>query len=225
MTYKKRLTILSWNVFGLGKKLKDKEFTGIIEKHDMVCLMETWSSVQTNVRIKGFEHIHRIRHKRRKKGRRSGGLVLYFKKWLKPGIKELAKTHEDLLWVKLDAHFFGFERDVYFCIVYIKPNATRSPNSALLQLEKDIARFSKFGNIVLVGDFNARTGQLDDFIKDDTVDDYVHTGSDYSVDLPLYNMIRQNKDTKVNSQGKALIELCKISGLRIMNGRTVGYFW
>lgn len=221
---KERLKLLSWNVFGLGEKLKDRDFVNTIIDYDMVCLTETWLSAQSDVNLKGFRCIKRPRNKRRKKGRRSGGIILYFKKWLSNGIKEISKSHEDLLWVKLDRYFFGFDKDVYICIAYIKPNSCNIPNSAFLQLEKDISRFDKYGHVVLVGDFNARTGELNDFVMNDTEDKYFDNSSDYSIDSSsmMYNRKRMNKDKKINNQGRELINLCQGTGLRIANGRTVG---
>ncbi len=113
-----RLNLLSWNVWGLSKKLHDSEFIDILKENDIICLTETWTSVQSNIKLASYVPIHRIRKKRRKKGRRSGGIILYYKQYLKPGITELPKTHEDLLWVKLHAKMFGFRQDLYLCTVY-----------------------------------------------------------------------------------------------------------
>ena len=222
MVCNRRLSIVTWNVNGLSEKLKDDEFIRIISNNDMICLTETWTSVQSNIKLKGYKSVHRIRHKHRRKGRRSGGIIFYYHKRLSIGIKEIPKTHEDLLWLKLDSNFFGFKNDLYLCVTYLKPHAINTQNSACLQLEKDICRFSKCGQIVLSGDFNARTGIMNDFVINDDIDKYIDTGNDYSVDSLKYNRSRQNMDGKLNSQGRALLDLCKAAGLRIINGRKMG---
>ena len=84
MTVSTRLKLISWNVWGLGKKLKDSEFVDILTQNDIVCLPETWTSVQSNVKIRQYENIHRYRLKRRRKG----GILVYYKKSLKAGILE-----------------------------------------------------------------------------------------------------------------------------------------
>ena len=56
-----------------------------------------------------------------------------------------------------------------------------------------------------MGDFNARTGLLDDCIQLDGEINYV---------VP-----RANKDTKINTNGRLLIDLCKTTEIAILNGR------
>ena len=70
-----------------------------------------------------------------------------------------------------------------------------------------------------MGDFNARTGNLSDFILND---DGRHVGlpDDYVTDSII--MDRSNYDTTVTKFGKRLIELCRMCGLRIVNGRKIG---
>ena len=75
MVCNRRLSIVTWNVNGLSEKLKDDEFIRIISNNDMICLTETWTSVQSNIKLKGYKSVHRIRHKNRRKGRRSGGII------------------------------------------------------------------------------------------------------------------------------------------------------
>ena len=60
--------------------------------------------------------------------------------------------------------------------------------------------------VFLMGDFNARTGEMSDYIL---LDDEVSA-------LPE----RKNKDRKVNNNGRQLVNLCKITDLVIVNGRT-----
>ena len=74
--------------------------------------------------------------------------------------------------------------------------------------------------VMLVGDFNSRVGVTSDFEKD-----YDHEGSFLEND-PFYTYFqkcqlfnRENKDKHVNNNGKKLIELCKMSDLKIANGR------
>ena len=73
-------------------------------------------------------------------------------------------------------------------------------------------------DIFLCGDFNARTSNLPDFITDEYT---VFNGgqpnfvcSDILADSQRYNI-----DTKANTYGELLLELCKNTGLIIANGR------
>ncbi len=93
-----RETSLSWNVNGIGEKRQDTDFIEINSQYNMVCFTEMWSSVKTNVKIKGLEKpFHLFRHKCRKKGCRSGGILVYLKKQIAQRVKGILKTHDDLL--------------------------------------------------------------------------------------------------------------------------------
>ncbi len=115
----------------------------------------------------------------------------------------------------------SFEKDLYICTVYNNPYSSGSNNCTLLQLQKDIERFSKSGKILLCGDFNARTACLEDF-KNDYISTHIQTRSGYSVDKSKHNILKQNKDAEVNNWGREFTDLCKGGNLRILNGRTVG---
>ena len=65
-------------------------------------------------------------------------------------------------------------------------------------------------------DLNARTGKLPDYILtsgDDTIDAITFATSS---EFPQYN--RFSDDSKSNRYGKDLLDLCKSSNMRIMNG-------
>ena len=109
-------------------------------------------------------------------------------------------------------------------MVYISPeNSTysrRSKEDILSLVKQDICKFQKDGDIMLLGDMNARTGTLGDFISDDS-GQYLPVANDiYTQDIPLKPRVSQ--DIHVNDRGNQLIDLCISSQLRIMNGRTLG---
>ena len=71
-----------------------------------------------------------------------------------------------------------------------------------------------------MGDLNGRTKTGEDFVRDN-LDKYSPiNNSSYMKDTEL---TRNNKDQHpIDQQGKIIIELCKSSSLRILNGRTLG---
>ena len=73
-------------------------------------------------------------------------------------------------------------------------------------------------DIFLCGDFNARTSTLPDIITDEFT---AFNGSqpNFACSNILADSQRYNMDTKANSYGKLLLELCKNTGLIIANGR------
>ena len=88
-------------------------------------------------------------------------------------------------------------------------------------LEEDVARYHLDGNVIIGGDFNAKTGTKFDFV-DDNVDKHspIMDIDTYVTDKPIK---RNNCDKhSVDNQGEALLDLCKSSRMRILNGRTKG---
>ena len=78
------------------------------------------------------------------------------------------------------------------------------------------------GNVLVIGDLNARIANHDDFIADENK---IHSSlqdilpEDYVQD---FNIDRNSLDKVFNSQGQQLIDLCITSQLRVLNGRFIG---
>ena len=70
---------------------------------------------------------------------------------------------------------------------------------------------------MILGDFNGRTNTLEDYVPKDG-NNFINDVSDIS----LHPKIRQNFDTTINNHGRQLINICKNTDLRILNGRTKG---
>ena len=123
---------------------------------------------------------------------------------------------------RFDKISFGLADDLFVCFVYIPPSDSiwfksgRSLNFDILQDER--ANYDAKGLILILGDFNGRTGTLPDFIVNDSVDDFLPVANDYSPDTAL--ITRQSSDNTINHSSRLLIEFCKTEGLRILNGHT-----
>jgi uncharacterized protein YpiB (UPF0302 family) len=128
-----------------------------------------------------------------------------------------------MFWLKLCKKLFSLEKDLYIGVTYISPanSSFSSKRDNIFEiLESDIAKYSQYGNCLICGDFNARTATEPDYCLDENSNDYVSLPNDYVSDIPLK---RNNLDIeKPDDHGKQLLTLCKTSGLRILNGRTVG---
>ena len=146
--------------------------------------------------------------------------MCYFRKEIKEGIESIPglEQSQDRLWIKLSANFFGLDKDIYLCLSYISPETSchsASRDSLWNTLEKEIAKFSPDGHIILTGDFNARTGVMLDYIAEDS-DQHIPLPPEYELDIPVP---RSSEDRTVNNFGKELIELCIAGQLQIVNGR------
>ena len=87
-------------------------------------------------------------------------------------------------------------------------------------MENDILKYQKNGEILIVGDLNARTGTLNDFIENDIFNP--NTDDTYLTDINWSK--RNNSDVIVNKQGKNILDTCISHRLRILNGRKIGDF-
>ncbi|VDH99461.1 Hypothetical predicted protein [Mytilus galloprovincialis] len=76
------------------------------------------------------------------------------------------------------------------------------------------------GDILLVGDLNARTGSEKDYIDGDSTSHVPLFDENYDVDC--FTEERVSKDLITDSRGKNLLEFCIGNQLRILNGRMCG---
>ena len=216
----KNISCSAWNVNGLSKKkLQDKEFLKNVKKYDIICLSETWTKKSSEVMINGFKHFHAQSVNMCKKGRRSGGVIVYVKNKLIDGVTCI-KTDTNNIWLQLSATFFGWVEDIYLLNTYIPPQNSIYFDNQMEMIETDIITYSNQGKIIIMGDLNARVGNEPDYITNDELDDFIPLPDSYCVDE--ITKIRAHCDAFVNECGKRLLELCISSNLRIMNGRFIG---
>ena len=78
--------------------------------------------------------------------------------------------------------------------------------------------FISKGDVIISGDLNCRTGRLNDFVAFDKAFDFLN---EYVACEP-FKKDRKNPDITINQYGWKLIELCKTTGLQILNGRMPG---
>ena len=106
------------------------------------------------------------------------------------------------------------------CLVYIPPEAStrekRINVDHFKQLKETTAKIDS-SSIILIGDFNARTGQLEDTL--------IQGKHERDVPIDFYSKItsrRNNQDKTVNNYGKQLSNYCISTQSYIVNGRTIG---
>ena len=77
-------------------------------------------------------------------------------------------------------------------------------------------------NVMVFGDFNARTSNLVDFYIADKFNNVFDDNGDCQVPNDMNITGRHNMDVTINEYGRVLIELCKKADMRILNGRVLG---
>ena len=221
------MKILSLNVCGLLNRLKVPEFVGFLSKHDFICLSETKldDADVYNVLLPGFTYIP---CNRKKFSRKSGGIGLFVRQEIVDGqsIKILDSRCSNLLLFELHENLIGFK--LVCGVIYVEPEGTKYAQKDVFDnIENVLADFAD-GPLLLLGDFNARSGVLADvdYVSGGTVDgddicrDYTSIEDDIITLKELgFPLSRHSMDKKVNNYGRKLVSLCRNFGLLIGNGR------
>lgn len=218
-----------WNINGLTpEKTSDNVFKNEINKHDIIFLSETWQRGETNESIfvpEGFFRRAVPRKSRKKRGRPSGGIAVYFKKSLAKVVSVFDNSNESIIWIKLSKGFAHPQKPVFIAGVYNSPINSKYHKENKFQfftdLENQLKMFQTTDMVIIGGDFNSRVSDMPDFIIENEKD-LQYMPENYETDLVRSN--RCNEDPTVNQFGKELINLCVSSKLRILNGRTRGDF-
>ena len=216
------VSCIAWNIRGISDKLSNANLQQYLFKHEVIVLLETMKDSDFLLDIPDYKFYHFARKMRNLRARRaSGGIGVFIKNTLSPGIKVFSSS-DICVWIHFDKAYFGLTRPLYIACVYIPPicSSHRALNDNYFDvLESEIARFSLNADIMLCGDFNARTGNQSD--QPSTVigsNGAMDTNTDND-ELHLNVPLRQSIDSTVNTYGKELLKLCKCSNLIICNGR------
>ena len=227
------LNILVWNINGLSQSKLDKRIAGsMLLKYDIILLCETWAAEDADFVLNGYTyHNYPRRYKHRSAKRHSGGIALFIRKTIQDGVTLGNYTNDTIAWVVLKKSFFRFPRDIYLACIYIVPEgSTNSTHDAFDLIFEQIIKIPNGNDVILCGDYNARTGSMVDLDINFTN----RTNGDLNSLLPpecseryllIDKMYRQNllernnKDLTSNTFGSRLIELCRMVGLLILNGR------
>ena len=117
------------------------------------------------------------------------------------------------MWVKIKAEI---GRPLYIAICYFPPStshyATLKGQCPFVNLDEDIWDFSRNGEVILVGDFNARTGYFQTVFYD-TSEEMLR-----EMDANDLSLARHSQDKECTSYGRSLIDMGTTHGLAILNG-------
>ena len=188
-------------------KLYSKDLIVYLKAFDVIGLVETWCNTSEAPMIEGYNILggcNAVKNKA-KKGRKSGGLVVYVKEEFKNMKFNACTDGFNCVSVVSRQEVLVFTYRIPEGSPYCDPKYFDKLEDFLSELEEKGAQ-----KVVLMGDLNSRTGTERDFIVWDKRED-----------LESYEIkSRNNKDEVVSVSGKALLDVCKLRGLRIMNGRT-----
>ena len=188
--------------------------------HDIEIIAETWGQCQHSKEIDGYKSfvIPTQKDVDIKKGRSSGGLIVYYKNHFHQFIKLCRKTPH-YIWIEINKNIFhSMHESIRICIAYNPPANSDYCNKNIFEdlSENLLTTCNTNTPFLLIGDLNARTGELLDY-EDETADE--QDGPPKREVIPTK---RSNCDKYTNQMGNELIDFCKGHDLQILNGRTIG---
>ena len=131
---------------------------------------------------------------------------------------------DSIIWFKIEKRIVKSETDIVGAFVYFPPQYSSFYNlydcDLFYEFENEVAHYLTLGSIFVIGYFNSRI-RSHDFIQIDVLHQSVSNIIDsiftYANDTTMKS--RVNPDTGHNEYGTRLLQLCKATGLRIVNGR------
>ena len=199
-------------------KLRSPELIHIFENHNIVLFTETWTNDYSDIMVDGFSSFvlnRTVKHPNAK--RDSGGLIIYISNDLIDKVTLFKTVSDCLLWLKLDGSLFDSNEDFYIALCYNPPEGSSremySDGSIFDMIFEEFINLEELSvnccNIFICGDLSDFVENDSGFIADLLPDDYV----------PDQALPRFSEDSICNEYGTCLLDLCKSSGLRIVNGR------
>ena len=205
-----------WNCNG-SMKLGVGAFEDSFKDRDIIFYSKTHQALGgTLPKVSGYNWEKTCRREVRSecKGRGSRGVAVLFKEELQPIIHIIRRDAQArYMWIKIKAET---GRPLYIAICYFPPSTShyaspkgQSPYTIL----EDLWEFSKDGEVILLGDFNARTGNSQASFYDTSEEMLRELDTS---DLSLAR--RYSQDEECTRYGRHLLELGTTHGLAILNG-------
>lgn len=197
--------LVAYNIYNFKKKYNNIDLISFLKQYDIFFLFETFIKEENDfINLKKIYSDYELKcmpaYKKSHMGRASEGSVIGVKKWL---LKEKIVKFVNLSQVET-LEMKNKEMVYYILPVYLNCDEWQGGFRALQGL---IEKYRHF-NFILIGDFNARIG---------TQQVIPHHLNMLNKNLET---IRKSKDSKVNSNGRAILEFFEDNNMIILNGRS-----
>jgi len=222
--------LLALNVCGLTKKLKFDLFRETIIKYKILCFTEIKADEIDCITIKKYADDlgYQCFCKPRKQAtRKSGGMCVFFHKDIAHYAREIKSNLETVQWFVLDRKLLGIDKDLLLGNVYLPPaNSPYANDQMFSELEMSLLELNYTTYYSLIaGDFNAHTSTKEDFIdlSEEIAADVNVINCREALEANNCKIQRSNQDnSRCDTHGNKLLQLCKTTGLCIFNGRVYG---
>lgn len=218
------MSIICWNIDGLKNKLTDLDCISYLQKFDIFGLIETWEQTENEVTKDLFPDYNSVfcaAIKTAKHGRAMSGLIVFIRKRLEKLVTKLKVDCNFAIFLKCNKCLFNVDKDVILSFIYLPPYGST------FYEDKHLSGISLFENTfiplyndnnyyLLLGDFNSRTGTLNDF---DIFDNNVDSLEEYEEIFDSFDLPRSSCDNYISAFGRSLLDFCKIYSIYILNGR------
>ena len=233
MVAQDRIRFGSLNVEGLNSFANDVDLPAFICKYDIVFFCETFTNTVTDFFSHTTVACPGIKVSDSPHGRLSGGVTFYIRKSISKYVRRIPCEIDNIILLKLSRNLLGSEHDTLLIGIYLPPehspyyadtdiyNGVSMLEDCLLEIVKDFNDIP----IIMCGDFNARTSNLNSK-NIDPIDEIcqMHDNKSVQYSLECTGSERLSCDTVVNSFGKYLLDVCEQFGLIILNGLSTNGF-
>ena len=191
-TTKHTIKSLVWNINNFqtktsGNKLLDNDFLKLVSQQDIVALCETHAKRDASMDIPGFcEPFRKDRHLTKKCNKAHGGIAVFVKQELieTKAVSEIKRAGENVLWLKIRKEFLGEPEDIFIGTVYFSPQTKKNKTltaSLICDLATEIMHFEQLGQVMIQGDFNARTNNAADHTDNSQDDNIFELNKDLNI--------------------------------------------
>ena len=216
--------------------MHNPDFLNVLNNHDIIFLNECWTNKTDAFELNNYKCFHKHRKKSKRAKRNSGGLCIFLKNNIADFFDEYEWDFEDGFILKSKSMIEDTEKHLYIVFVYLRPSTSSrneivDTNDVYECLLDKLTLIRNLDEIILVGDFNARTAKMSDlfdtsFFEESMISDenLIAETCIEENDLSIHHIKvqRNNMDNKMNDYGPKLLKLCQISGMFICNGRIDG---
>jgi len=198
-------------------KFDDPDFVSYLESFSFITLCETFmETVELSQYFRDYECFVAPAKKLAQRGRRSGGVVCLLKREFSKYFQRLHCNYDNMIVFRVCKTLFENDKDVLLFNTYIPPST--SPYYGTSEFENgidmlqccitEILDIYQDCTIILNGDLNSRTGNMNAADESDVFDCRAN----------VFDVSRRTQDEIVNEYGRLLLSLCIGYDLCILNG-------